>query len=86
MLNGPLTNEKAVALAQRLSSESNGDESAFIRRGVELVTNRPATDWDIERGRQLLRSLRTEHRLTGGEARERFCLLLLNLNEFVYID
>ena len=86
LLNGPMTNEKALALARRLSDESEGSDAALIRRGMELVTNRPATEWDVQRGLQLLESMRKEHDLSSEEARERFCLLLLNLNEFVYID
>lgn len=85
LLNSQFAHEQAALLAERLRNEA-GDDETRIRRGFELVTSRPATQHEIARGMQFSRELQEEDGLPENKAFERFCLLLLNLNEFVYLE
>ena len=76
LLNGALSNQCAAALAARVERETDKDVGARVDRAYQLALGRkPAAD---------------ESRLAGEYLREGtfadFCLALLNLNEFIYID
>lgn len=85
MLNSASTNEHAEKLAARLAKEQSTWE-ARIRRGIELVTTRPARSEEIALCQALIRELQDRHKLSEKAALERFCLMALNLNEFIYVD
>jgi hypothetical protein len=50
------------------------------------VTQREPSAQEVERGVGLMARLRDQHQLTPEEALRSFCLLTLNLNEFIYLD
>ena len=50
------------------------------------MTQRTPTRAEIDRGVQFMAALQSEDKLPADEALRRFCLLALNLNEFVYVD
>lgn len=85
MLNSEDVNNHARALAARLRSESNELETQ-IRRAWHLVTGRPATDAEINRSTELIATLTASRQLDPDAALERFCLVMLNLNEFLFLD
>jgi hypothetical protein len=85
LLNSKFAHDQAALLAERLRHEATDDE-ARVRLGFELVASRPATMDEIARGLQFMRELQQENGLTPDKALQRFCLLLLNLNEFVYLE
>ncbi len=79
MMNSEFMNQQAARLAQRIQRDAGADQAKQIRVAVELVTQRPATDDDVKRGQAFLQKY-------GGNGLTSFSLLLLNLNEFVYLD
>jgi hypothetical protein len=86
MLNDEFTNEQARLFAQRLTEEAPGGLEAQVTRAVRLVTGRvPAAD-EVNQDVGFVRSLRRGHGLSGQEALRFYCLLLLNTNEFIYLD
>ena len=85
LLNSAFANEQAVFLAGRLRAAASSPEEQ-VRRGIEMVLSRVATDVDIKHGVELLDRFRKEHQLEPHQALERFALLLINLNEFLYLD
>jgi cytochrome c553 len=86
MLNSSLLHEQAGRLAGRLRQECGTDVEKQVRRALYLATQRPAEASEVRRGIELIEA----YRAAGGTASERaleyFCLLALNLNEFVYVD
>ena len=86
MLNSSFVREQAGRLARRLREEAPGDTRAQVSRALALVTGRPATEADLGRGLRLIGSLSGQDGLDPQAALEAFCLLALNLNEFVYLD
>ncbi len=86
MLNGEFFHEQARALAERVVAEAGDDATRQIGRAVELALGRPASKRDIADGLALVERLRTQQGLDAREGLRYWCLALLNLNEFVYLD
>ncbi len=86
MLNGEFTNEQAEKLAERLEREAPGDLAAQIRRGIRLTTSRRPAAGEIARDVDFVRKLQDEAKMNAHSALTQYCLLLLNANEFVYLD
>jgi hypothetical protein len=59
---------------------------AQIADTIRLALNRPATDEEIAEGLDLIHRLTTERGQKPAEALRYWCLTVLNLNEFVYLD
>lgn len=83
MLNSDFLQEQAANLAARLQRVGDSPRDR-VQLGLRLVTQREPAAADIADGLALLGELQ------GGEARPRawqnLCLVLLNLNEFLYLD
>ncbi len=86
MMNSKAVNDHARKLADRLRREHDGDARRQVKRGLELTCGRPVAEAEIERCLEMIDTFESEHQLTPDQALERFCLLALNLNEFVYLD
>jgi hypothetical protein len=86
MLNSAFINEQASALAIRVQKEAGNVPAAQIRLALELITSRPASESDVQRGLKLITTLREQEHASPEAALTSFCLLALNLNEFLYLD
>ena len=86
MLNSAFLNEQAEVFATRLRKEAGDDVAKQVRLGLQLVTARPPTDAEVERGLGLIAALRAQENATAEVALKYFCLMALNLNELVYVD
>ncbi|HEX7901004.1 MAG TPA: PSD1 and planctomycete cytochrome C domain-containing protein [Planctomycetota bacterium] len=86
LLNSEFMNEQAALFARKLEREAPGDVDAQIRLALRSVTQRPASAKEVARGRALIDALRGQDGLDAGRALTGFCLMALNLNEFVYLD
>jgi len=89
MINSEFILEAADKFASRLMRETlevSNPETKQVERAFELLTTRPPTIEEVERGVKFMRELREEFGLSEEKALERFCLMVYNLNEFVYLD
>jgi hypothetical protein len=86
MMNSRFVNEKAIAFADRLRSEAGKNREEQIRLGLTIVTSRLPSAQEIQDGLAMLNEIRDEAGLSEKEALDRFCLMALNLNEFIYLD
>ncbi|OYV83909.1 MAG: hypothetical protein B7Z73_15760, partial [Planctomycetia bacterium 21-64-5] len=86
MLNGDFAHEQAGKLAERLRREAGDDRAGQVRLALRLALCRPPDGPSIARGVALMEQLEKEHGLDGKRALDYYCLLVLNLNEFVYLD
>ncbi|HEX5272725.1 MAG TPA: DUF1553 domain-containing protein, partial [Gemmataceae bacterium] len=75
-LNGAFANEQAAHFAARLRREAGADPAAQVRRAFELALCRPPRDEELKAAVAFLRRRRLEA----------LCLVVLNLNEFVYLE
>ncbi|MBL8731239.1 MAG: DUF1553 domain-containing protein [Planctomycetes bacterium] len=85
LLNGEFAHRMATRFAVRLAAEAR-DLRSQLTRGLELVTQRPARAADVERLLALATDLRRDHGRDEATALQRCCLVLLNGNEFLYLD
>jgi len=86
MLNGDFAHQQAAAMAARLRREFPGDLTGQVERGVRLVVTGPADPQTVERGLQLIQALKTRHGVSDDKALDYCCLMLLNLNQFIYVE
>lgn len=85
MLNSDFLNKQAAVFAGRLRREASNDEAAQVRLALLLATSRPPAAAEVRRGVGLIRGLRRDG-ASEEVALNYFCLMVLNLNEFVYLD
>lgn len=86
MLNGAFTNDRARGFAERLMLEHPGALEAQVRRGLHLATGRSPDRIEVADGVDFVRELSREEALDRKTALTTFCLVLLNLNEFLHVD
>ena len=86
MLNSTFINEQAKTFAEDVTAKAGGDVKAQVRLILRRVTQREPSDGEIERGVAFIERLAATHHLNAAEALRKFCLLALNLNEFVHLN
>ncbi len=86
MLNGDFLHEEAAHFASRIRKEAGSDLSKQVALAYRIALNREPDEFLIRRGLTLIDALKTKHSLTAERALEQFCLMTLNLNEFIYLD
>ena len=85
-LNSEFMNQEADKLAARLKREAGEDVRAQVGLAWRLVTGRGASGAEVARGVELIDALKQKDGASPDVALKYFCLLALNLNEFVYLD
>jgi mono/diheme cytochrome c family protein len=90
MMNGEFLHRQARVFAERVRREAGGpdaaDVPAQVRRALEIALVRPATVAEVADGVALIDRLDEADGVSPSRAMELFCLMVLNLNEFAYID
>jgi hypothetical protein len=86
MMNSEFVNEQAGRLANRVRTEAGGDVRRQVARSLAIVLGRGPQRKEIDEGLKLLERLTQEHGQEPDEALRYWCLTVLNLNEFVYVD
>jgi hypothetical protein len=86
MLNSAFLKSQATALADRIRQEAGADVAKQVQRALRLVTTRPPSAQEVRRGVELIEVLHKKDGVAADAAVTYFCLLLLNLNELIYLD
>ncbi|HTN77121.1 MAG TPA: DUF1553 domain-containing protein, partial [Pirellulaceae bacterium] len=86
MLNGDFANREAAAFAQRLQREAGDDLAAQVKLGLRIALSREPQAAEVDRGLKLIKTLQEKYGQSAEVARNHFCLYVLNLNEFTYLD
>jgi hypothetical protein len=86
LLNSEFVNGQAKLFAENLRKEAGEDVTDQVRLALRRVTQRAPTEKEIERGIRFITDTREKDKLSEEEALRRFCLLALNLNEFVFLN
>ena len=97
MMNGDFLHAQARVFAERVRREAlaantqpgvsaDDDTTAIVRRALEIALVRPARDDEVARGVALVDALEDQDGVGPSRAVELYCLMVLNLNEFVYLD
>ena len=86
MLNGDMINEEAQVFAARLKRDAGPDPAKQVALALRLTLSRTPDAQEIDRGVDFMNRLKTKYNATEETALNQFALLVLNLNEFVYLD
>ncbi len=86
MLHSEFMNEQAARLAERVAKEAGDQPLSQVAKALHIALQRPATDDEIAEGMGLLQQLMEKRKLSPADALRYWCLLVLNLNEFSYLD
>lgn len=86
MLNSLFMSEQAAKLAARLEAESPGNTEDQIQLALRLTTSRLATPDEVQADLDFIRKLQRDEQLDLKQAMQNYCLLILNTNEFFYLD
>jgi hypothetical protein len=86
MLNGKFMNDSAKSFANRLRTEAGEEPNKQIEHALKLVLSRNPKADEIGAGVEMIKNMKDKFNLSNEEALDRFALLALNLNEFVYLD
>jgi hypothetical protein len=96
MMNGSFLQAQARVFAERVRKDvrarqtaavdADTETAALVRRAVEIALVRPAEAIEVSNGVALIDRLETTDGVGPSRAFELYCLMLLNLNEFAYLD
>ncbi|MDB5346840.1 MAG: hypothetical protein JWP89_5217 [Schlesneria sp.] len=86
MLNGKFLNDQASEFAKRLRKEAGDDLRRQVSLGYRLALCHEPDAKLVDRGLTLIDTLQKKHGKSADQALDQFCLMVLNLNEFMYLD
>jgi len=86
MLNSKFLNEQAAKFAARLQRDRPGDLKAQVARAIRLTAGRQPHDEEVAEDVAFIEQLMAEEKLSREDALSNYALLILNTNEFVYLD
>ena len=78
-------NEQSGIFAENLRAQG-GTTEQHVRTALSRVLQRTPTSDEVQRGTDLINRLKAEYDMESDEALRNFCLIALNLNEFMYLD
>jgi hypothetical protein len=86
MLNSEFMNTQAKVFAERLAEEAGHDAEDQVALALRLATSREPTQDEIEENVDFVQQVQNDFGKSKEDALQVFCLMVLNLNEFVYLD
>ncbi len=86
MLNSVFLNDAAATCAKVVHDEAGDDPAKCVTLMLKRTLQRDPSAKEVERGVKLIADLREQHQLSAVLALRYYCLMALNLNEFVYLD
>ena len=86
LLNSEFSQEQATALAARLNKEAPHDLPAQVFRAIRLTCGREPTESEVARDLKFIAALQAKQKANPATALKQYCLLMLNANEFFYVD
>ena len=85
MINSDFINQAAEDFYQRLKKEAGDNETARIKLAWQLITASEVSPDEIKTAQDFLTAFSKENG-NKDKAWQQFCLIMLNLNEFIYLD
>ena len=86
MLNGKFINDQALAFANRMRWEGGVTVEDRVRFGLRLVLCREPEPVEMQQALTFMQELQQHEGVSAEVALDRFALLALNLNEFIFLD
>lgn len=86
MLNSDFLQKQATEFANYVKREAGDDPADQIALALSRATQRKPSDAEVKQGVELYKIFQKEDGASSDDALKYFCLLTLNLNEFMYLD
>jgi hypothetical protein len=86
MLNSDFVGREAAVFARYIQQSVGDDMQDQAAFALERVFQRQPADAEVQRGVAFMRRMVDQYGQDATGALTKFCLLTLNLNEFVYLD
>ena len=86
MLNSKFLNDQAGVFSSYLQKNAGGDVREKVSLALSRVFCRDPVKAEIDGCVKLIKEFQAEDKFNAEQAFKYFCLLALNLNEFVYLD
>ena len=86
MLNSDYFNEQARVFAGFLRSRVPEDLPGQVRLALSRALQRMPAEAEVQRGVELIEALQQYEGVDANKALDLYCLMILNLNEFIYLD
>jgi mono/diheme cytochrome c family protein len=86
MLNSAFLQEESHRLAELLRQNAGSELASQVKFALKRALQREPTEKEVDRGVALIQSLTQEFGQKPEAALKYFCLTVLNMNEFVYLD
>lgn len=86
LMHGDFLQTQARHFANRVVSEVGDDLRSQLAHTLRLALGREPEEETFSDGLELVDRYRTHHGLDRSESLRQYCLMVLNLNEFVYLD
>ncbi|MEM7233793.1 MAG: DUF1549 and DUF1553 domain-containing protein [Planctomycetota bacterium] len=85
-INGEFFSDQARVFAESLVRSEGKSPQRVVTSALQRAFQRPPTPKEIERGVKFLADMQSRHDASLQEALASYCLVVLNLNEFLYLD
>ena len=87
MFNGPFAHQQAAVFGNYLRKQLGPEDTrGHVELALARALQRPLTAEQIDQGVRFIAQLQKEQAVSPAKALDYFCLVLLNLNELVYLD
>jgi hypothetical protein len=86
LLNGRFSQEQAETFAKRLQRERPSGVEEQVKWAIRLTTGREASSEEVNKDVDFLAAAKKKHGMDDLQALKHYGLMLLNTNEFVYLD
>jgi hypothetical protein len=86
MLNSEYFNQQARVFADFLRSRVPGDLPGQVHLALSRALQRTPGEAEVQRAVDLINQLQQHEGVDEGKALQLYCLMVLNLNEFIYLD
>ena len=86
MLNGKFIHDNAIAFANRMQDEGGTTLDEQVQFGLRHVLCREPEQEEIQQALTFMKELQQHEDVSNEVALNRFALLALNLNEFIFLD
>ncbi len=86
MINSEFMNEEAKVFAEYLQKVKPDNPFDQVSVALSRVLQRVPTKSEVDRGLALMNELKANDNVDQREALRLFCLVTMNLNEFLFLD
>jgi hypothetical protein len=86
MLNGDFLNREAAIFAELLKKQAAGNQGEQVKLALRRALQREPNETETARGLKFIEDAKKRFGASDDDALKYFCLLVLNLNEFLYLD